>query len=95
MVDLMPAISPNSTHQRLVSTGPDSTPSAGIRPVRGGWKASGFCCVTRRGKVAYVVCGGFRDLESGAPVEADTRFRIYSMTKPVTSVAAMICYEQG
>jgi len=42
-----------------------------------------------------VVRGGFRDLESGAPVEADTRFRIYSMTKPVTSVAAMICYEQG
>jgi len=34
--------------------------------------------VTRRGKVAYVVRGGFRDLENGAPVEADTRFRIYS-----------------
>ena len=51
--------------------------------------------VTRRGKVAYVVRGGFRDLENGAPVEADTRFRIYSMTKPITSVAAMICYEEG
>ena len=59
-------------------------------------KIPGFLAVvTRGGKVAYVVRGGFRDLENEAPVEADTRFRIYSMTKPVTSVAAMICYEEG
>jgi CubicO group peptidase (beta-lactamase class C family) len=51
--------------------------------------------VTRGGKVAYVVKSGHRDLENGLPVEADTRFRIYSMTKPITSVAAMICYEEG
>ncbi len=59
-------------------------------------KIPGFLAVvTRGGKVAYMVCGGFRDLENEAPVEADTRFRIYSMTKSVTSVAAMICYEEG
>ncbi len=59
-------------------------------------KIPGFLAVvTRRGQVAYVGRGGFRDLEIGAPVETDTRFRIYSMTKPVTSVAAMICYEEG
>jgi CubicO group peptidase (beta-lactamase class C family) len=51
--------------------------------------------VTRAGKVAYVACRGFRDLENGLPLESGTRFRIYSMTKPVTSVAAMICYEEG
>ncbi len=51
--------------------------------------------VTRAGKVALVLHGGFRDLENGVPLGADTRFRIYSMTKPVTSVAAMICYEEG
>ena len=51
--------------------------------------------VTRRGRVAYAVTGGFRDLKKGAPVEIDTRFRIFSMTKPITSVAAMICYERG
>lgn len=51
--------------------------------------------VTRGGKVAYVAHHGYRDLEAGAPVETDTLFRIYSMTKPVTSVAAMICYERG
>ena len=59
-------------------------------------KIPGFLAVvTRWGRVAYVGRGGFRDLEIGAPVETDTRFRIYSMTKPVTSVAAMICCEQG
>ena len=59
-------------------------------------KIPGFLAVvTRRGQVAYVGRGGFRDLEIGAPVETDTRFRIYSMTKPVTTVAAMICHEEG
>jgi len=59
-------------------------------------KIPGFLAVvTRGGKVAYVTCRGFRDIEAAAPVEADTRFRIYSMTKPITSVAAMICYEEG
>ena len=38
---------------------------------------------------------GQRDLEAGLPVELDTRFRIYSMTKPVTAVAAMQLYEEG
>ena len=50
--------------------------------------------VARRGKVAFVAAGGRRD-EAGAPVALDTIWRIYSMTKPITSVAAMICYEQG
>ena len=39
--------------------------------------------------------GGQRDLEAGLPVEDDTVFRIYSMTKPITAVAAMILYEEG
>jgi CubicO group peptidase (beta-lactamase class C family) len=51
--------------------------------------------VARRGKVAHVARYGLRDMEAGAPVEPDTVFRIYSMTKPVTSVAAMMLYERG
>jgi CubicO group peptidase (beta-lactamase class C family) len=51
--------------------------------------------VSRRGRLAYVSCYGSRDLEAGLPVEADTLWRIYSMTKPVTSVAAMMLYEEG
>src|ERR1700734_3744670 len=38
---------------------------------------------------------GARDLEGGSPVEPDTLWRLYSMTKPITSVAAMMLYEEG
>jgi CubicO group peptidase (beta-lactamase class C family) len=51
--------------------------------------------VSRRGKVAQLETCGRRDLESGAPVEVDTMFRIYSMTKPITSVALMQLVERG
>jgi CubicO group peptidase (beta-lactamase class C family) len=51
--------------------------------------------ITRRGRVAHVSGYGHRDVEAGLPVEVDTRWRIYSMTKPITSVAAMILQEEG
>jgi CubicO group peptidase (beta-lactamase class C family) len=51
--------------------------------------------VSRQGRLAYVSGYGSRDLEAGLPVETGTLWRIYSMTKPVTSVAAMILYEEG
>jgi CubicO group peptidase (beta-lactamase class C family) len=51
--------------------------------------------VARHGKVVHVGRQGSRDVENGLPVEEDTRWRIYSMTKPVTSVAAMMLYEEG
>jgi CubicO group peptidase (beta-lactamase class C family) len=51
--------------------------------------------VSRHGRLAYVSRYGSRDLEAGLPVEPDTVWRIYSMTKPVTSVAAMMLYEEG
>src|SRR5690348_7810214 len=56
-----------------------------------GW----LVAVSRRGRLAHVSCSGSRDLEAGLPVEPDTLWRIYSMTKPVTSVAAMMLYEEG
>jgi CubicO group peptidase (beta-lactamase class C family) len=51
--------------------------------------------VTRHGKLVHVASHGQRDAEAGLPVEPDTLWRIYSMTKPVTSVATMMLYEQG
>jgi CubicO group peptidase (beta-lactamase class C family) len=51
--------------------------------------------VTRRGEVAYSSTYGQRDRETGTPVTADTLWRIYSMTKPITSVAAMMLWEEG
>ena len=56
-----------------------------------GW----LVAVSRRGRMAHVSCHGSRDLQAGLPVEPDTLWRIYSMTKPVTSVAAMILCEEG
>ena len=51
--------------------------------------------VARDGQIAHLTTYGQRDVEAGLPVETDTLFRIYSMTKPVTSVAAMMLYEEG
>ena len=51
--------------------------------------------VSRHGRLAYVSGYGSRDLEAGLPVQTDTVWRLYSMTKPITSVAAMMLYEEG
>ena len=51
--------------------------------------------VARRGQIAHLSTYGQRDIEAAAPVEIDTLWRIYSMTKPITSVAAMMLYEEG
>ena len=51
--------------------------------------------VSRRGRIVHLATCGRRDLEADLPVELGTRFRIYSMTKPVTAVAAMQLYEEG
>jgi CubicO group peptidase (beta-lactamase class C family) len=51
--------------------------------------------VARHGRLAHLSCYGSRDIEAGLPVETSTMWRIFSMTKPVTSVAAMMLYEEG
>src|SRR3954452_15714289 len=56
-----------------------------------GWLVLG----ARRGQIAHLSTYGMRDVEAGAPIELDTLFRVYSMTKPITSVAAMMLYEEG
>ncbi len=56
-----------------------------------GW----LVAVSRHGRLAYLATHGSRDTEAALPVELDTLWRIYSMTKPITSVAAMMLYEEG
>lgn len=51
--------------------------------------------VARKGRVAYFESFGLRDKATGAPMTKDTAFRIYSMTKPLVSVAAMMLVEDG
>ena len=56
-----------------------------------GWTVA----VARRGRVAMLAHYGLADIEAQRPVADDTIWRIYSMTKPVTSVAVMMLYESG
>ena len=51
--------------------------------------------VHRRGKVVHSAVQGFSDLERKVAMRDDTIFRIYSMTKPITSVAFMMLVEEG
>jgi CubicO group peptidase (beta-lactamase class C family) len=51
--------------------------------------------VYRRGKVVHSSVQGFADVERKTPMKDDTIFRIYSMTKPITSVAFMMLFEEG
>jgi CubicO group peptidase (beta-lactamase class C family) len=56
-----------------------------------GWQV----VVSRRGEVAHASTYGWRDREAGLPVTPDTLWRVLSMTKPVTSVAALMLWEEG
>ena len=51
--------------------------------------------VIRNGEIVYYKATGSRDIDGNAPLKSSDLFRIYSMTKPITAVAAMQLYEQG
>ncbi len=57
--------------------------------------AGAVTLVSRRGKVVYFRAAGMMDQEAAKPMQRDTIFRIASMTKPITSVAAMMLLEEG
>ena len=63
--------------------------------VEAGHTVGSIALVARNGKVAYVDAVGLADRENLAPMEQDTIFRIYSMTKPIVSTALMMLYEDG
>ncbi len=59
-------------------------------------KVPGFVTlVARDSEVVHFETCGFRDAELQLPMEKDTIFRIYSMTKPITSIALMMLHEEG
>lgn len=59
-------------------------------------KTPGFVTlVARNGKIVHHQAFGMRDVENGLPMEEDTIFRMFSMTKPVTAVAVMQLVEDG
>ena len=57
--------------------------------------AGAVTAVARHGKLVSFNAQGFQDVASGTPMRTDAIFRIYSMTKPITSVAMMMLYEEG
>ena len=56
---------------------------------------AGAAALVWRNGAAQTVCVGLRDIEGNLPVERDTMFRIASMTKPITSVAALMLVDEG
>jgi CubicO group peptidase (beta-lactamase class C family) len=57
--------------------------------------AGAVALVMRHGQVAWFKAQGMQDRETGKPMQPDTIFRICSMSKPITSAAVMILYEEG
>jgi CubicO group peptidase (beta-lactamase class C family) len=51
--------------------------------------------IARHGKIVHFETYGYQDIENKIPIDKNTIFRIYSMTKPVTGVALMMLYEEG
>ena len=51
--------------------------------------------INRRGRTAFHLCHGKRDLARNADATPETIYRVYSMTKPLTAVAVMMLYEEG
>ncbi|MFO1013339.1 MAG: serine hydrolase domain-containing protein [Caulobacteraceae bacterium] len=69
---------------------------AGLQGVVDAGDLSGFVTlVWRKGEIVQVNTVGHRDIAAGLPMERDTIFRIASMTKPITSVAALMLMEEG
>ena len=65
------------------------------RYIDNGKIAGSLTLVARRGEVCYLQSEGLMDRERKRPMAADTIFRIYSMSKPITAVALMMLYERG
>lgn len=65
------------------------------RRIDDGKMVGGVWLVARRGRVVAFDALGHADVEADKPMKTDTLFRIYSMTKPITSVGVMMLYEEG
>ena len=71
-----------------------------IAPILQGYfdkgQTPGFlAAIARKGKIVHFETIGMGDIENEKPVESNTIFRIYSMSKPITTVAVMILYDEG
>lgn len=88
-----PRVSPASVG--LSSAGLEQVTQNLQRHVDEGHIAGAVAAVLRDGKLVYLESVGKRDLATASAMQDDALFRIYSMTRPVTSLAAMILWEEG
>src|SRR5690606_8556704 len=65
------------------------------RYVDEGYIAGVVTYIVRHGQVVHADAYGYADIEAGRPMSQDAYFYVYSMTKPVTSVALLMLYEEG
>ncbi len=104
-VSLLLCLAPYAAGQGLPIAAPEESGLSSerlqrISPVMQGYVDEGkvagvMTMVARRGKVVHFEKFGKMDIAADKPMEFDTIFRIYSMTKPITSVAIMMLYEEG
>jgi CubicO group peptidase (beta-lactamase class C family) len=72
-----------------------AAPAVLASTIAGGDLSGAVTLIWRNGEIAQVTAQGRRNLETGAPMTRDTLFRIASMTKPITTVAALMLLESG
>lgn len=89
----LPVASPESV--KLTASGLTRIDSAMSAYVESGKLPGIVVAVARDGRLAHWKAFGLRSIEHNDPMEPDDLFRIYSMTKPVTSVAMMLLVEEG
>ena len=65
------------------------------RKVQDGTMVGGMGLIARNGRIVYQESYGMADREAGREMKSDDIFRIFSMTKSLTSVALMVLYEEG
>ena len=93
---LGPTIALTATAPSANSVGSVASPKdVGLSPERLERIAGAVALVARHGKIAYFKAFGMADREARRPMRTDNIFRICSMSKPITSVAVMMLYEEG
>ena len=65
------------------------------REIKEGRLAGAVTIIARHGQIVHLASAGQYGVDDNRPLETDALFRIFSMTKPITTVAAMILYEEG
>ncbi|MDP1931324.1 MAG: serine hydrolase domain-containing protein [Gammaproteobacteria bacterium] len=96
----VPAHADNLSYSSPESVGMSAEALARIAPVMQSYVDSGelvgvVTMVARRGEIVHFEEIGVLNKDTGQAMETDSLFRIYSMTKPITTVAAMMLYEEG